>query len=220
MLFYVGSFSYNFACHVLVYLGSFSCTLHASLYGQFLLHVLCCFMWEFLLHAPCCFMWGVSLTRLLLFYVGSFSYTPLAVLCGDFLLHTLCCFLWVVSLMVRSHDRRSLQIFPKMYYYASPTLRSETTSGLLVRLWQAYGPIGAQRPLTQVTWQVWAYWRAASTDSPHLTSSEYSLARLRADMTLSVHLSSTLGTKTCALCTFQCPSIAFPRTTLGLCTAS
>ncbi len=31
------------------------------------------------------------------------------------------------SLMVGSHDRRSLQLFPKMYYYASPTLRSETT---------------------------------------------------------------------------------------------
>ena len=29
--------------------------------------------------------------------------------------------------MVGSHDYRSLQLFPKMYYYASPTLRSETT---------------------------------------------------------------------------------------------
>ena len=29
--------------------------------------------------------------------------------------------------MVGSHDRRSLQLFPKMYYYVSPTLRSETT---------------------------------------------------------------------------------------------
>ena len=86
MLFYVGSFSYKFTCHVLVYLGSFSCTLHASLCGQFLLHILCCFTWR------------VSLTRPVLFYVGSSSYTPLVVLCGDFLLHTLCCFLWVVSL--------------------------------------------------------------------------------------------------------------------------
>ena len=30
-------------------------------------------------------------------------------------------------LMVGSHDRRSLQLFPKMYYYASSTRRSETT---------------------------------------------------------------------------------------------
>ena len=29
--------------------------------------------------------------------------------------------------MVGSHDHISLQLFPKMYYYASPTLRSETT---------------------------------------------------------------------------------------------
>ena len=65
--FYVGNFSYNCTCLVLVYLGSFSCTLSASLYAQFLLHVLCCYLREFLLHAPCCFMWGVSLTRPLLF---------------------------------------------------------------------------------------------------------------------------------------------------------
>ena len=46
-----------------------------------------------------------------------------------------------------------------------------TRSGLLVWLWQA-----------------WANRRAAATHSPPLASSEYSLARLRADMTLSVHL--------------------------------
>ena len=33
----------------------------------------------------------------------------------------------VIALIVGSHDRRSLQLFPKMYYYASPTLSSETT---------------------------------------------------------------------------------------------
>ena len=87
-----------FTCLVLVYLGSFTCALHASLYGQFLLHVLCCFMW------------GVSLTRLMLFCVESFSYMSLAVLCeefllhasailcGEFLLHAPCCFTWGVSL--------------------------------------------------------------------------------------------------------------------------
>ena len=32
-----------------------------------------------------------------------------------------------VIVMVGSHDRRSLQLSSKMYYYASPTLRSETT---------------------------------------------------------------------------------------------
>ena len=58
ILFYVGNLSYNCTCLVLVSLGSFSCTLSASLFVQFLLQVLCCFMREFLLHAPCCFMWG------------------------------------------------------------------------------------------------------------------------------------------------------------------
>ena len=86
MLFYVGSFSYNFTSHVLIYLGSFSCTLHASWCGQSLLHVLCCSVW------------GVSLTRPMLFYVESFSYTPLAVSRGEFLLHAPCCFMWGVSL--------------------------------------------------------------------------------------------------------------------------
>ena len=32
--------------------------------------------------------------------------------------------------MVGSHDRRCLQLSPKMYYYASPTLRSEPTLSL------------------------------------------------------------------------------------------
>ena len=31
------------------------------------------------------------------------------------------------TLMIGSQDRRSLQLFSKTYYYASPTLRSETT---------------------------------------------------------------------------------------------
>ena len=86
MLFYVGSFSYNFTSYVLVCLGSFSCTPHATWCGQFLLHV------------HCCSVWGVSLTRPMLFYVGSFSYTPLAVSRGEFLLHAPCCFMWGVSL--------------------------------------------------------------------------------------------------------------------------
>ena len=123
MLFYVGRFSYNFTCNILVYLGSFSCTLQASSCGQFLLHVLCCFMsgvslthpvlfpvgsftdtldavlcGEFLLHASCCSTRGISLTRQLLFYVGIFSYMPLAALCGEFLLHPPYCFMWGVSL--------------------------------------------------------------------------------------------------------------------------
>ena len=77
LLFDVGSFSYNFPCHVVVSL----------------------LFWEFVLHASCCFPWGVSLTRPLLFYVvsfshtprtvlfGNFAYTPHAVLYGEFLLH-------------------------------------------------------------------------------------------------------------------------------------
>ena len=62
MLFHVGNFSHSFKCPVLVYLESFSCTLHASIFGQFLLNVLYCFMW------------GASLTCPMLFYVGSFSF--------------------------------------------------------------------------------------------------------------------------------------------------
>ena len=86
MLFYVGRFSYNFTCNILVYLGSFSCTLHASSCGQFLLHVLCCFMS------------GVSLTHPVLFPVGSFTDTLDAVLCGEFLLHASCCSIRGMSL--------------------------------------------------------------------------------------------------------------------------
>ena len=34
---------------------------------------------------------------------------------------------WIkLTLIVGSHDRRSLQLYPKMYYYASPTPRSKT----------------------------------------------------------------------------------------------
>ena len=45
----------------------------------------------------------------------------------------LCCLMsLVVLLMVGSHDRRSLQLFPKMYYYAAPILRSETTLPLKI----------------------------------------------------------------------------------------
>ena len=76
---------------------SYSYTLHANLRGVFLFipHVL---YGEFLLHALCYFMWGVSLTHPVLCYLGSFSYTPHAVLCGEFLLHTPCCFKWGVFL--------------------------------------------------------------------------------------------------------------------------
>ena len=35
--------------------------------------------------------------------------------------------------------------------------------------------------------ETWEFWLAAATDSPHEASSEYRLARLTADMTLSVH---------------------------------
>ena len=35
---------------------------------------------------------------------------------------------WIkLTLIVGSHDRRNLQLFPKMYYYGSPTHKSETT---------------------------------------------------------------------------------------------
>ena len=58
-----------------------------------------------------------------------------------------------------------------------------------------------------VTWQTRAYRHAAATDSPHLASSEYRLARLRADMTLSVHLCFQLILDTRNLCCFALFSV-------------
>ena len=42
----------------------------------------------------------------------------------------------MMMMKVGSHDRRSLQLLPKMYYYASPTLRSETT--LMLKIHSTY----------------------------------------------------------------------------------
>ena len=104
-LFYVGSFSYSYTCHVLVYQGSFYCMWKVSL--TYMSYAVLC--GEFILRRPCFFMWGVSLTHPVLFYMQSFSstllsvlcgeslmlfsvgifwYMPCAVLCGEFLLHT------------------------------------------------------------------------------------------------------------------------------------
>ena len=282
MLFYVGRFSYNLTCNILVYLGSFSCTLHASSCGQFLLHVLCCFMsgvslthlvlfpvgsftdtldavlcgefllhasycsilgisltpqllfyvgifsyialaalcGEFLLHPPCCFMWGLSLPRLMLFYVRSFSYMLHAVWFGEFLLHALCCFMWGVSLtrpllfyvgsfsftplaglcgesystLIEDAEKESKSLEKREngkvcgLQRGTPCIHCCTRHRLCWYPDGKHGPIGAQRPLTQVTWQVRAYWRAGATASPRLASSAYSLARLRTDMTISVLL--------------------------------
>ena len=193
---------------LLFYTGNFSYTPIAVLCGDFLLHSPCCFMWgvslipsmlfyvgtfsstphvvlctEFLLHAPCCLMWGISLTRPLLFYVRSFSFTPLAGLCGE-----------SYSTLIKDAEKESKSLEKREngkvcgLQRGTPCIHSCTRHR---RCWYPdgkHGPIGAQRPLTQVTWQVGAYWRAGATASPRLASSAYSLARLRADMTISVHM--------------------------------
>ena len=84
-------FLHSPCCNILVYLGSFSCTLHASSCGQFVLHVLCCFTW------------GVSLTHPVLFPVGSFTDSLDAVLCGEFLLHIVRIRLWVNELTCNNY---------------------------------------------------------------------------------------------------------------------
>ena len=67
-----------------------------------------------------------------------------------------------------------------------------TKSGLLVVTgtnMASMGLSGSQRPPTKLALQAGAYWRTAATDSPHAASSEDKLARLLADMTVSVRLS-------------------------------
>ena len=298
MLFSVGRSSYNLTCNILVYLGSFSCTLHASSCGQFLLHVLCCFMsgvsltqpvlfpvgsftntldvvlcGEFLLHASCCSIVGISLTRQLLFYVGIFSYIALAALCGEFLLYPPCCFMWGLSLprlmlfYVRSFSYMLHAVWcgefllhapccfmcgvslsrPLLVYVGSLTphwsktlkknqshwKREKTAKsvgysaallaytaahdtgfvgtqmasmGLSARSghshrWPGkYGPIGAQGRLPH---RVWLRLPIASLGSEQIWPFPCIWAQ-----------------ETCVVSAFQCPDIALPRTTLGLCTAS
>ena len=145
---------------LLFYLGSF-------LYPPY------CFMWGVFLTCPCCFMWGFSLTHIILFYVGSFSYIPHAVLYGEFFFHAPRCFMWVVSL---THPWCFLSYTPGAGLCGECVLHilCYFMPGICPRhrvCWYQHGkhgPIGAQQPLTQVNWQVWAYWRAAATDLPNL----------------------------------------------------
>ncbi len=250
ILFYTGKFSYTpaavlcgeFLLHaaccfmwrvsltpsILFDVGSFSSTPHV---------VLCR---EFLLHAPCCLMWGISLTRPLLFYVGSFSYTHFAVLCGEFLLHTPCCFMWGVyfhapccfmwGVLLHIDQRRWERIkvtgkerqrqgpcgysaAPLAYTAAHDTdfvgtkmasMGLSARSGHSRRWLGKYGPIGAQRPLTH---RVWLRLSIASHGSEQTGPFPCICLKLWAQ-------------EICLVCTFQCPNIALPRTTLGLCTAS
>jgi len=95
LLFYVGSFFFIwgdlYLPHVVV------------LYG------------EFLLHAPCCFIWGDSCTRPMLFYMVTFVYMAHAVLCGEFLLHIPSCFRWEVSLTLLVCVFYAGSLFPMPY---------------------------------------------------------------------------------------------------------
>ena len=209
---------------MLFYVGSFSDIPLAALCG------------EFLLHPPCCFMWGLSLPRLMLFYVRSFSYTLHAVLCGQFLLHTPCCFMWGVSLSrpllvsvgsLTPHWSKALRKNPS-HWKRETTAKSVGYSAALLAYTAAhdtgfvgtqmasmgpsarsghshrcpgtYGPIGAQGRLPH---RLWLRLRIASLGSEQIWPFPCIWAQ-----------------ETCVVCTCQCPNIALPRTTLGLCTAS
>ena len=154
-----------------------------------------------------------------------FSYTPLAVICGEFLLHAPCCFMWGVSL-----TRPLLFYVGSLTPHWSKTLRKnqsqwkrETTAARSVRLQRGtpcihsctrhrlwwyqdgkHGPIGTQRPLTH---RIWLRLNIASHGSEQTGPFPYICLKLWAQ-------------EICVVCTFQCPNIAMPRTTLGLCTAS
>ena len=67
-----------------------------------------------------------------------------------------------------------------------------------------YRPIGAQRPLTH---RIWLRLSIASHGSEQTGPFPCICLKLWAQ-------------EICLVCTFQCPNIAMPRTTLGLCTAS
>ena len=67
-----------------------------------------------------------------------------------------------------------------------------------------YGPTGTQRPLTH---RVWLRLSIASHGSEQTWPFPCICLQLWAQ-------------EICVVCTFQCPNIALPRTTLGLCTAS
>ena len=193
---------------MLFYVRSFSSTPHVVLCTEFLFHASCCSMYgvsltcsmlfdagnfsytplavlcaQFLLHALCCFMWAVSLTYPVLFYVGSFSFTPLAGFCGE-----------SYSTLIKGAEKESKSLEKRDngkvcgLQRGTPCIHSCTRHRLCWYPDGKHGPIGAQRPLTQVSWHVRAYWRAGATASPPLTSSAYSLARLRADMTISLHM--------------------------------
>ena len=209
---------------MLFYVRSFSYMLHA---------VLCR---DFLFHASCCSMYGVSLTCSMLFDAGNFSYTPLAVLCAQFLLHTPCCFMWGVSLSrpllvsvgsLTPHWSKALRKNPS-HWKRETTAKSVGYSAALLAYTAAhdtgfvgtqmasmglsarsghwhrwpgkYGPIGAQGRLPH---RVWLRLRIASLGSEQIWPFPCIWAQ-----------------ETCVVSTFQCPNIALPRTTLGLCTAS
>ena len=227
---------------LLLYVESFSYTLHTVWCGEFLLHAPCCFMCgvsltcsilfdvgnysytplavlraEFLLHALCCFMWGVFLTYPVLFYVGSFSFTPLAVLCGE-----------SYSTLMKDAEKESkslekrdngkvcgLQRGTALLTYTAAhdtgfvgtqmaSMGPSARSGHSHRWPGKYGPIGGQGRLTH---RVWLRLSIGSLGSEQTGPFPCICLKLWAQ-------------EICVVCTFQCPNIALPRTTLGLCTAS
>jgi len=201
---------------LLFYVRSFSDMLHTVWCG------------ELLLHAPCCIMCGVSLTRTLLFYVGSFSYIPRAVLCREFLFHATCWFMWGVLLHIDQRRWERIKVTGKERqrqgpcgYSAAPlaytaahdtdfvgtkmaSMGLSARSGHSRRWLGKYGPIGAQRPLSH---RIWLRLSIASHGSEQTGPFPCICLKLWAQ-------------EICLVCTFQCPNIALPRTTLGLCTAS
>ena len=151
---------------MLVLAGSFSYTSRLS------------FSEESLLHSPCCFQWAVLGT--LVFNHAcmpdlSFSETHQTIDVVEFHVGRQKSY----STVIIDAEKESKSLGKKettarfvRLQRGTPCIHSRTRHRLCWNQHGKHGPIGAQRPLTQVTWQVGAYWRAAATDSPHLVSSE------------------------------------------------
>ena len=153
----------------------------------------------------------------MLVLAGSFFYTSRVSFSEETLLHSPCCFQWaVLGTVVFNHacmpdvsssDCQTVDVVEihvgRQKSFSTMILVSEKEpKSLQKRVNGKVCPVTARRGLHSalhtrwglsvvigMTWQALAFRRAAATDAPHLVSSEYRLERLRADMTLSVHLS-------------------------------
>ena len=138
---------------MLVLAGSFSYTSRVS------------FSEESLLHSPCCFQWAVLGT---LMFIATTHACPTLALARDMRLLTSSSSMregrgltphWSKTLRKnQSHWKRETTAWSVRLQRGTPCIHSCTRHRLCWYQDGKHGPIGAQRPLTQVTWQVRAYW--------------------------------------------------------------